>query len=376
MKLKLILLTLLLVWPLSTLAIEAQTNDYVNLASDQVVNGNYYAAGSRVEILGTVNGDVFVAGSDIVIDSENINGDIFAAGNSISIKGKVNGSLRLVGQKLVVNGEVARNILAAGQYLDLNKDSKVYGHVSFVGQMAGVYGWVGGRFESALENLRLSGQIVGDSEVYLGNNKTANIDLLNGANIQGHLKYWSDQNLNLDQAKVSQGIEHQQISEIVKNKIKPQLSLFGLLWQILSMLVVALLWWRWKNKFFYQSYDIVKKNPGKSLLVGFLSLLAIPVLFILLMLTVIGIPLALIFLVTCFVTLYLTKILAAWLLVCFVQQTWWKKYQGKDWALLIAGIVVMSLLVKLPIIGWVISLIFYLWAWGAIFYYFYNQKSN
>ncbi len=376
MRLKLILLALLLVWPISSLAIEAHSNDYITLASDQVVNGNYYVAGNRVEILGTVNGDIFVAGSDVIIDSANINGDIFAVGSTITIKGKVNGSLRLLGQKLAVEAEVAKNVLAAGQYLDLATNSKVQGHVSFAGQMASVYGLVGGRWESVLENLRLSGQIVGDSEVYLSNSKSASIDLVSGSSIQGHLKYWSNQNLNLDQTKVLQGIEHQQINEIVKNKVKPQLSLFALLWQILSMLVVALLWWRWKSKFFYQVYEQVKKNSGKSLLVGFLTLIAVPVFIILLMFTVIGIPLALIFLVASFVGLYLAEILAAWLFIRFVQQTWWKNYQGKDWALLVAGIVIMALLGKLPIIGWVISLIFYLWAWGAIFYHFYNQKSN
>lgn len=376
MKFKFIFLALLLIWPISSLAIEANKGDYITLTGDRVINGNYYVAANKVEIFGTVNGDIFVAGNDIVIDSDNINGDVFAAGNTITIKGKINGSLRLVGQKLAVEAEVAKNVLAVGQYLDLNKDTKVQGHVSFAGQMASLYGWVGGRWESVLESLRINGQIVGDVDVYLGNSKAASIDLASGSSIQGRLKYWSSQNLNLDQTKVAQGIEYQTIAEAVKYKIKPELTLFGIIWEILSMSIVALLWWRYSKKCFYQSYDIVKKNPGKSLLWGFLTLIAMPILLILLMVTIVGVPLALILLVSFAVGLYLAKILAAWLMIRLVQQTWWKKYRGKDWALLIAGILIMALLVKLPILGWLIAFVFYLWAWGAMAYYFYQRKNN
>lgn len=376
MKLKLIVLAMMLIWPLSSLAIEAHNNNYITLAGDQTVNSNYYAAGNKIEIFGTVNGDVFAVGNDIVIDSSNINGDIFAAGNTISVKGKINGSLRLIGQKLVIDAEVTRNILAAGQNLDINKDAKIQGHVTFAGQLASIYGTVGGRLESALENLRLNGQIAGDADVYLGSKdkKLANIDLASGAKINGHLKYWSSQNLNLDQTKVGQGIEHQTITQAVKHQTKKGFGLFGWLWEFLSMLVIALLWWRWHNKFFYQAYDVFQKNKGKSLLWGFLSLIALPILIVLLMITVIGIPLALILLASWLIALCLAKILAAWILIRFVQQAWWKKYHGKDWALLILGILLMSLLAKVPVIGWLICFVFYLWAWGAIIHYFYNKK--
>jgi len=376
MKFKFILLALLLIWPISSLAMSASSGNYITLAADQVVNGNYYTAGNKIEIFGTVNGDIFAAGNDIVIDSSNINGDIFAAGNTITIKGKVNGSLRLAGQKLVVEAEIAKNILAAGQYLDLNKDSKVQGHVSFAGQMASLNGWVGGRWESVLENLRLNGQIVGDAEVYLSDNQTANIDLASGANIQGSLKYWSSQNLNLDQTKVKQGIEYHTITQAIQNKMKPEFTLFGIIWEILPISIVALLWWRFSKKFFNESYDLVKKHPGKSLLWGLLALIVIPIILILLMITVVGIPLALILLVSFLVVLYLARILAAWLFIRLIQQTWWKNYRGKEWALLVASLVIMTFLVKLPLVGWLIAFIFYLWSWGAIAYHFYHRKNN
>ncbi len=374
MKLKLIALALVLIWPLSSLAIQAHSNNYVTLASDQTIAGNYYAAGNRVEIFGTVNGDVFVAGNDIVIDSTNINGDIFAAGNTINIRGKVNGSLRLVGQKLTVDAEVGRNILAAGQNLDLNKDAKVQGNVTFAGQTASVYGLVSGRWESAIEKMRLQGQIAGDTDIYLGNNAEASIDLSNDANISGHLKYWSTKTLNLDQTKVSQGIERQGITQAVKYKTKQNFGLFSWLWQILSTIIIALLWWRYQNKFFYQAHELVKNNKGKSLLWGFLSLIAVPALIILLMITVIGIPLALIILAMWLITLCLTNILAAWLFIYLIQQAWWKKYHGQAWALLVMSIVLFSLVGKIPFIGWLVHLIFYLWALGAIVNHFYHKK--
>ncbi|MBT7553078.1 hypothetical protein HN670_01245, partial [bacterium] len=72
--------------PISLLAVEAHSGDVVFLAIDQTIDHNYYAAGQNVEIYGTVNGDLFLAGQNIIIDSENINGDIFAAGSTLTIK--------------------------------------------------------------------------------------------------------------------------------------------------------------------------------------------------------------------------------------------------------------------------------------------------
>jgi len=76
-KLKILLIALVLLLPLPILALEIHNNDNVTLGTDKVIDGNYYAAGQNIEIYGTVNGDLFLAGNMITIDSENINGNIF-----------------------------------------------------------------------------------------------------------------------------------------------------------------------------------------------------------------------------------------------------------------------------------------------------------
>ena len=114
MKYKLFLLLAFFVVPLSALAAEYHSGDNVLLASDQQIDSNYYAAGQNIEVYGTVNGDLFLAGDNITVDSENINGDIFAAGNTITIKGTVNGSVRTAGQQVNIMAQVRDNVMFFG----------------------------------------------------------------------------------------------------------------------------------------------------------------------------------------------------------------------------------------------------------------------
>ena len=62
-----------------------QRNETVLLSKDDVVEGDYFAAGERVTIAGTVNGDAYVAGGNVIVEGE-INGDLIAAGGTVNIR--------------------------------------------------------------------------------------------------------------------------------------------------------------------------------------------------------------------------------------------------------------------------------------------------
>lgn len=362
-KTKWLLLAVFMVLPMSALALTGYSSNVVFLAEDEVINGNYYAAGQTVEINGTVNGDIFVAGNTIVISSENINGDIFAVGSSITIKGKVNGSLRLVGENIDLSGEVTRNAMVAGQNFRVDKDAKLAGHLTFWGQTLNMAGEVG-RLEGAFSNLLLSGTVNNDVDIYLTESTGETINVSDGAVINGTLYYKALKKLDINpQASIG----NVSFNEIVK-KAKPAVNkgyFFGWIFKLFSMAVVGMIVLYLWPKFLSNSYGLVYKKPVKTFFKGLLLLIVTPLASILIAITVIGLPIAIIIMLLWGILLYLASIMAAWLIGKFIKDKFFHKAKWHKLLILIVGVLVYCLIVKIPFIGSLVVLIAYLLAWGT-----------
>ena len=81
-----------------------------------VVNGDVFAAAERVEVTGTVRGNVYGAGETVTIAGE-VSGNVHAAGKTVELGAKVGGSGYLAGQDILVlkGGELARGGFFAGE---------------------------------------------------------------------------------------------------------------------------------------------------------------------------------------------------------------------------------------------------------------------
>jgi hypothetical protein len=77
-------------------AVDAQPRMPAGVPAAEVIDGEYLAAGPRVEISGTVNGDVYAAGGQILIDGS-VNGDVLVVGGSVTLSGHVAQDVRVLG---------------------------------------------------------------------------------------------------------------------------------------------------------------------------------------------------------------------------------------------------------------------------------------
>ncbi|MBT6691034.1 polymer-forming cytoskeletal protein [Candidatus Parcubacteria bacterium] len=362
-KIKWFVLAICIVLPTSALALTGYSSDIVILEKDQVINGNYYAAGNTIEINGTVNGDIFVAGDTIVIDSENINGDIFAAGSNITVKGKVNGSLRLVGENIDLMGEVTRNAMVAGKSFRVDSDSKLAGHLTFWGQMVNVAGEIG-RLEGAFSNMRLSGTVNNDVDIYLSEPTEEAINISDEAVVNGTLYYKAlkESEINSDAT-----IGDVSFNEIVK-KTEPSFdkgNLLGWIVKFFGMFIVGIIALYLWPKFVADSYSSVYKKPVKTFFKGLLLLIVTPLASILIAATIVGLPLSIIVMVLWAIAFYLAKVMAAWLIGKFIKDKLFSNAKWRKVLVLALGILIYILLGKIPFIGFMISMLIYIFAWGT-----------
>lgn len=137
--------------------------DEVVIAEGEVIDGDLYASGQRVEVRGRILGDLVATAQDVVVLGE-VEGDLIAAGRSIELRGTVGDDARIAGAALTLLPEasVGGDLVAAGYGLDLQPGASVGGDLLFGGRQALVAGTVTGAASFGVEALQLDGVIEGD----------------------------------------------------------------------------------------------------------------------------------------------------------------------------------------------------------------------
>src|SRR3989338_2079090 len=356
--------------PLLALAAENQFSQSIYVGENEIIDGNFIKVGNIIEINGAVNGDVIVAGNTINISGP-VAGDVIAAGNIIRIKGTVMGSLRLAGSYIEIDSEVKHNVWALANTLTLNSKAKVGWDVFSGAANVEIKGPVSGNLWIAGANLLIENEI--------GKNITAGIDqegeliLYPQAKINGDINYKAK---NENQLVKKEGA--QVLGKI--NKLSggaPGIGgggvfwlgyLFGKIISFFSLLIIGLILITLLPKFLADVNLEMIKKAGPSIGWGLVYLILTPIIAVLLAITIIGLPLAVILILIFLIALYLSKVLAAFTLGLFLanQMSADKKYKGQLLWPFVFGLLVIVILGSIPLLGWLFKIILMLWAFGAL----------
>ncbi len=328
----------------------AQSNyQVVTLPENQVVNKDYFAAGRNVSLDGTVNGDAYLAGGDVNVNGV-INGDLLIAGGNVTISGLVTGNIRGAGGNIIVNGKVGRNVSLAGGQINLGPNANISGSLTSAGGNLTILGPVG-------KEANLAG---------------GQINLGNTARIKGDVTYWSRNPANISsEASISGAVTHNippqttrpqavQVSKTALAGIFTTVKVFS----FISALLIGFLILKLIPEYTSFVAEVVRAHWLRSLGIGLLALAVTPLLVILLLVTVIGIPFALLWIVFLGFGLWLSKIFVSVALGSALT-----KYFKKNWnAYLIytSGLAIISLIGLIPIVGGIVGFIVALIGLGAI----------
>src|SRR3989338_3767574 len=293
MKKLLLFFLLFLILPITHVL--AQNSDssikVYRIESDEIVDHDVFAAAERVEIEGTVNGDVYAAAGQVYIDGT-VNGDLLVAGGQINISGDVSQNLRLAGGNLTI----ANN--------------------------------VGGDVEAAIGSIRL----------------TPN------ANISGNMTYWSNEKSSVDDARVGGRVYFNRTEEGAESKIRNAAGKAGgavSIGSFIFTLIMGIAFLMFFPKFTMRASDFIKTRPLKSFFLGLLSIFIFADVFIVLAVTILGIPLALLLaLLYCF-SLYLAMIPVIYLIGSLLMGRFGEERQ-EIWSL-VAGLIIYWILILLPV---------------------------
>jgi cytoskeletal protein CcmA (bactofilin family) len=334
------------------------------LPAGKVINGDYFAYGERVEISGTVNGDVYALGGQVLVDGE-VNGDLLVAGGTVIVSGKISQDARIMGGQVTVNGAIERNLTVAGGNVNLTNTASVQGGVVAAGGTIVLAVPVGKDVRVAAGNLTVSDMIDGNLHVAAGQ-----LRLTSKAAVGGNLTYWSGHPASIDEnAKVAGIISKKIPKEGIRNsaeKMAGMVAGFILLAKIIgffSTLLMGLVLIYFVPNYSRDVVSTLRDKPLASLGLGFLTVLATPVMIVFLLVTVVGIPLALLLSALYLIGIYLARILAIFWIGSALLGLFGKTV-GEGWALVL-GLIVYSVLTLLPFIGGLVAVLAVLFGLGA-----------
>ncbi|NWF64587.1 MAG: polymer-forming cytoskeletal protein [Chloroflexi bacterium] len=412
------LLTLTFASP--ALAFDGRAGDTVTIEADEVVNDDLYASAETFTLEGTVKGDLIVFAATVYVNGT-VEGDLIAAGNTIVINGTVTDDVRTAAAAIQIgdDGTVGGDVIAASASLENKNGSAVEGDLIYAGAQALLAGSIGDDVSIAAGGVDIQGEVggdvtaeVGDSEegspspsMYISDvkviipNVSPGLTVGDEAAIKGSLTYTQSYDVNIPTGAVigtiirnEPVVDEDEVETAPTPAERAAAWTFDMLRTIATLAIFGLLLVWLAPNFLKELSEKLQSQPAPSFGWGvvayaafFFSLLLIVVVMIISGIlfgiislgsvtgTIIWVGLLAIFaLIVGFVlfTSFGAQILVAWLGGKWILGRFNPALaEHKVWPLLL-GVVIVGLLVKLPLAGWLIGflIMFFglgaLWLWG------------
>lgn len=377
--------TVALLLPLVLLSLPASAQD-PNLGHDGILftlGNDQYIANDRIEMTEVSRGDVVALGRNIAVKAL-ISGDLFAAGDTIDVESAVRDDVRIAGGDVTIGGDIDGDVVLFARTVRLKDGATITGDAVIIARTATIegrvqgdvrvravefnlLGTVNGSLDSRSERLMLGGTvgrnaILGAQQWYVGDR----------ARIGGTLQYWQPQG-ERDFEGVLRGkttydetLAMQDIRKLRGDVLMSVLATFTLFSLFSGVFMIGILLLITKN-FFRDTAKRLRAAPGKSLLYGFLYFVAAPFAILFFMMTLVGIPLALLLLAGYLFSLAFAKPLAAIILAKWIEQSVRTPLHGMLLFLLAIGIfIILKLLIVVPFFGWIALFLAVCSAFGAL----------
>lgn len=354
-------IALFVMTPFLAFAAEFRAGDQPSVRSSETISGDVYMGGGNVTSSGTINGDLLAGGGTITVSGK-VSGDIAAGGGTITITSEVTDDIRAGGGNITLQGRVGGDVVAGG------------GTVHIGGPGVGGDVVVGGG--SIRVDAPVSGKImVGGGDVYLNSTINGNVEvdadkltLGSGAVLNGNLTYSSGREVITENGATVKGqTVFNKRQDVHKDRQAVAAIVSGfILWKLAALLVAALVVGLAFRRYAREITERVVNNTWSELGRGVAVLILMPITSVILLVTVVGIPLGIIGLLTFVVTMMVMWILSPIVLGSILSRYFFKHESHRiTWQTILLGAIVFSIIDLIPFIGGLFNFALMLTVLGA-----------
>lgn len=354
-----ILLAGMMLWLRTAQATETASGESVLMSQERVIEDDVAVAGRTVTVNARVRGDVLAAGQNVLVSGQ-IQGSVMAAGADVTVRGPVGDDVRVAGMHVTLEAPIGDNLQAFGGTVTLNRASRVQRDADIAGSEVQIEGKIGRNLDVGAENVRLAGEVGGSVRV-----NATRISVLPGTVIHGDLLVSGPNPPEIaSEARVLGHVGYRFVDTGSAGSSAGSW-LFGWLFQALSLLLMGAIAIAYSPRWVERVGETLVRHPGLAALTGLSGLVVVPLAFIVLLITLIGLPLAFLILV-----LYVAMLLLAGVFVACLLGGWlsrqFKHPESSPYAHLAVGVLVLSVLMAMPWIGWLIRLAVLILGSGAL----------
>lgn len=362
---KILFISLLLVPLLIVPVVKAQENNYYTPPSSdfmpsQAVAADYFHADDSVTVSSIIAGDAYVAGGTVLVDGT-INGDLLVAGGTVTIDGAVGGNVRAAGGTVIIGGSVGKNITVAGGTVNINRMATIGGNINALSGNMNFSGNTTGNIHVIGADVSIDGSVDGDIDA-----KVQNLKFGDAATVGGSLSYQSPEQASMGtNTKIIGNVTYVPVKrEAPQGRSTEKLHTGVEFISLLTSFIIGFIIIRLFPKRVMKKAEILQKRFWVCLGLGFLTLVISPFAVILLLVTVIGIPIAFLWIVAFLILAYMAKI---WVAFAVGRALVMKAGSGdrRGWALL-AGLLLYYVIGYIPVVGGLVKLIVMLIGIGVV----------
>lgn len=274
-----------------------------NVAVAGIENQDVVALGSKVDVFGTINGNLLALGGTVIIEpSAHITGYMIVGGDKVDVLGRVDGEVKAVGNQISVGDKAS---VGGNLWVDASKIS------------------------------------VSD-KAHVGGEKKINEIKANERTTTGFRQGWAS----------------------VRNQVERAwgfFTLIGFLGRILLMLILV----RAFGGHIAKLTKLARETFWPTLLLGLAKLVLTPMVIILLLMTIIGMPVAFAVLLIFALSLFLSEYIGAAILGQILVARGWLK-NDNIYVQSVAGLAVLGVLSWVPLVGWLVKLTAFLIGLGVV----------
>jgi len=292
-------------------------------------------SGDQVSVDSPIDDDVFVSGGTVTINAPVASAVI--AGGTIIINAPVSGDVFVAGGQILVNSDIEGKIVAAGGDIDLRGDAK---NAVIAGGNVNIH----------------STTVISRDAVIAGGNVS------NAGKIIGNLTVRAENFQNTGSA----GSVDFEKSEGLQG-LQRVMNIFSILMTVGFLIIGIILLKLFPAQFFIVEEE-VRKAPVKNTLVGFVLIIASVIVIILLAVTIVGFPVALIMGMLFIIALMLSSLFVSFAVGRKIVDLFKFKFETGDLLIFVLGFIILSLLFRIPYAGGLIGIVAISLGFGAIVY--------
>jgi cytoskeletal protein CcmA (bactofilin family) len=340
----------------SSLAARSDSSEPQTAVTDDVVQDDLLTAGRTVRVGAEVEGDVAVAGSDVTVSAP-VKGYVMSAGRTVSVEAPVGNDLWAAGERVDIAGPVGNNAMIAGQTVRLQPGATVGHDARLAGGEVRSEGRIAHDLTISAGRAEIGGDIGGAV-----NASARQVTVLPDAVVRGDLIVRAPEPPVISPgAQVMGNVDYQRTAGAGWWLAWP------VLWSclFLSLLVLNLIGLYVAPTWFSRVAETLRTRPLSSLLAGVVVLIAVPIVIAILLITVIGIPLAVILTAAYVIALVLSAAFVSYRIGLWVFDRLHRTGVSR-WAAMLVGALLVSLAISLPMVGGLIALAVVLIGAGAL----------